>query len=546
MALTMTVAYAELLPGIDASLPKPEATESLPEVESVVPQGPGLDEVLAERLEKIRVESWLKPEGFEDISERFEVQSDLVMPDPEGLAENLGDFYGRALTVADLASIGDRILIHYDRQGFPVVGVEAPEQGFEGGLLVVRVEVGRIGRVGVTRPSYGREDVIKLGLSLNEGALLRRADLDRQMDWYGRTIFRRPRLFVSPGLEPATADLLIALEERRPWRVNVGFDNSGTDLVGRERFVLGAAGMTPGGQVIGWQTVLGMPISSLHAHAVSWEIPIHRWQQSIQLDAAYAEVLTRSPGLGGFVENEGTSWSVSAGHRILLPRLAGWEQRFSSGFEIKGTDQFALFGSAAFAPGEVRFVQAKVSYGLQREWDEGSVAFGVGLIGSPGGLISGNDDADFSAYDPMADSSYVIARFDGAAWWLPGGDWRFGLRGSAQWADSRLLPAEQFAAGGYRTVRGVAEREFFADKGWQTSFEVVTPAWRPMSGVIVRGVGFLDHAWLQNRGGASSSISGTGLGLRVGISEYVEMRADHGWWIDGRGSRTHFGITMRY
>ena len=536
----------EAIPGIGAELPEPGVVESLPEVKPVGVGGDRRGQMLAENFSKVRIESWEGAGDLESVSPFLAVDRDLIVPAPEALSRRLEDLVGGGLDEAALLEVVDLILVHYDRHGYPVVGVDAPQQDFADGVLTLYVEIGRIGRVGVTRPRYGRDELIRRGLFLRDGEILERSDLDRQLDWFGRTAFRRPRLFVTPGEAPATADILIGLEESRPWRASLGYENSGPDLAGRERLLVGFAGMTPGEHVVAWQTVLGLPVSSLHAHSVSWEIPLHQWRQTLQLDAAYAEIENRTPSALGILNNEGSSWSLSLTHRSILPRLGRWRQQLVSGVEVKGTDQFVLFGGGGFAPGEVRMVHGKVSYGLERRWDDAGLAFGASLIGSPGGVIPGNDDADFRAYDPMAGSEYVIGRLNGQGWWSPGGDWRIGLRGSAQWADSRLLPSEQFAAGGHRSVRGIGERAFIADGGWQASLELVSPEWSAGNWMRVRGIGFFDHAWLKNRGGPSSSVSGAGLGMRMRLTDYIDVRADHGWWLDGRGSRTHFGVTMRY
>lgn len=427
-----------------------------------------------------------------------------------------------------------------------MVGVDALEQDFADGYLTLVVEVGRLARVAVTRPRYGDPDVLRAGLRLQEGAILRREEIDDQMAWYGRSIFRRPRLFLSPGDEPATADVLIGLEEAKPWRVTTGYENSGPTLLGEDRLLFGVAGMTSGEQVIAWQSVFGMPFSSLGAHAISWEIPFHHLHQSLRLDAAYARLETRSLSNGLVLDNQGSSWSTSVAHDLRLPTWRGWRHGLAYGLEVKGTDQFVLFGAGSFSPGEVRFVHGKLSYDGSRSWTDGAVGLQAALIGSPGGLISGNDDLDFKAYDPAADSSYVVARLSAQGWWSPGGDWRLGFRGAAQVADSRLLPAEQFAAGGYQTVRGVPEREYFADEGWQSSVELLTPAWRPLNGVDVRLLGFIDHASLRNRGGGSETLTGSGLGVRMRVRRWVDLRLDHGWRLDAPGEQTHLGIRFTY
>lgn len=540
-------AGGQLLPGIDPSPPEPEAVESLPRVRSEGGEGPERAEKVVEKFSRIRLLTWGGSGEFEAFSERFEAETGLLVPSPRTLEAKLGGYFGRALDEGDLVAIADLILVHYDVEGYPVVDLEIPGQDFAGGRLEVRLEVGRIGRVGVAPPKYGDGEVLRAGLRLRPGELVERAALDEQLAWYGRYVFRRPRLFVSPGEAPATADLLIALEERRPWRVSLGYENSGTDAVGRERFQIGAAGLLPNEHLVAWQTVLGAPTSSLRAHAMNWEIPLASRHQTVRLEVAYAEVSARDLAAGLPVENGGTSWAAGVTHRFALPAPTDWRAHGSWGLEVKGTDQFVLFGGARFAPGEVRFFHLKAGCEVERRWKAGGLAARADVLVSPGGVLEGNGDADFRAFDAAADSSYVVGRISGRGWWSPGGDWRLGMRGAAQVSDARLLPAEQFAAGGHGSVRGVAEREAVGDIGWQASFEVVSPPWVPRESWEMRGVGFVDRAWLRNRGGGSSeSFGGAGLGLRMRIGERVDFRLDQGWRLDDGGSRTHFGIRFSY
>ena len=543
----VSTAHGQLLPGIDPGLPEVPPIESLPSVQAQgggAASGPRLMERLL-RLELLAPASAVPAPGAPGVG----IDPDLRVPSPRTLASRLEAWLGAPLEGSRLVALVDEILVHYDTEGYPVVLVDVPEQDLSEGRLFLRIEVGRIGKVGVGRPRYGQVDAIQQGLRLRSGDLLRRAELDEQMDWYGRNLFRRPRLFVSPGELPATADLLIGLEERRPWRVTSAYENSGPDVLGRDRFLLGAAGMLPNEQVIAWQGVFGLPVSSLEAHAVNWEIPFHRVHQSLSISAAYADVasLGYQPGPPpGVAQNEGTSWSLSMLQQFHLPSLAGWRQRVHAGVEIKSTDQFLLFGVARVAPGEVRLVHGRAGYRLDREWEDGAASFGVDLVGSPGGLMAGNDDADFRDYDPRAGASYWIGRARGSGWWAVGKDWRLAWRGSAQISDSSLLPVEQFAVGGYQTVRGVAEREYFADNGWVGSFEVYSPSLRPVEGARLRMLGFLDHGWLRSRGLDSNSVTGAGLGLRLRVSDWVDLRADHGWRLDAGGSRSHVGVSMTF
>lgn len=544
LILLLQSARGQLLPGIDPSLPSPESVGSVPSVEvHEAPIGEGA--ILINSLNNVNLVTWADGELVK-VADRLGISQGLILPDAAGLSEKFSSWIDGAVTEGDLAAMADVILIHYDEEGYPVVMVDVPEQDLGLGTLTFVVELGVIGNVGVTKPRYSNVSSLQKGLKLKRGDVIRREDLNAHMEWYGRNSFRQPRLLVSPGLVPPSADILIGLTERKPWSATLGYENSGQEAIGRDHFILGAAAMTKREHVIAWQSVLGAPVSSLEAHAVTWEVPFHELHQTLQLSGSIAQVETNTLVAGLPVENQGTSWGVAAIQRIRLPSWGEWKQSLRGGVELKSTDQFVLFGGTGFSPGEVRFLNLRAGYSLERKWEDAGFSITADLIASPGGWVSKNDDADFKNHDPEADSTYVVGRMSSEAWWTPGGDWRIGMRAEGQVADSRLLPAEQFAAGGHRSVRGLNEREFSADTGWQSSLEIYTPAISVVANTGIRFLVFYDHGWLRNRGGTSDSLSGAGVGLRAKITDSVDLRLDHGWRLDDEGARTHFGFRTTF
>lgn len=536
-------ARGQSLPGVEPRVPVAPAPESLPKVEAGDAHEKG--ELLVKSLSSIM----LAPPGggvARDLALGLRAGEGLDVPAPRTLAARLRKWIGAPIHAGDLADLADQVLIHFDEEGFPVVLVEAPQQDLSKGELTLHVEIGRVGNVGLSRSKLTSPEVLQRGMHLASGEPIRRPEIDEQLAWYGRSIFRQPRLFVSPGAEPATADILIGFEESKPWRVTTGYENSGPDLLGRDRFLLGVVGLTPNDHLIAWQSVVGMPASSLLANAIRWEIPFAASHQLLLLDAAYAEVLSRYASNGFPVESEGSSWSFSAAQKIPLPSLGAWRQSVSAGFELKGTDQFLLFGGSSLSPGEVVLFHGKLGHEISRTWDGGSVSFESSLLAAPGELGGNNEDSAFKVYDPAADATYLIGRMNGDAWWSPGADWQLHLRGAAQAADSRLLPVEQFSVGGYQTVRGVSEREYSADCGWLASFEVLTPVIRPVDDWGFRFLTFFDYAGLEDRKGTSSSVSGAGVGLRMKVTDHVDLRLDHGWRLDDDENRSHFGLNLNF
>ncbi|MCU0794375.1 MAG: hypothetical protein MUF31_00365 [Akkermansiaceae bacterium] len=532
---------AEVLPGLDPARETGEAQEWLParQAEEDGPEGA----LLGERLRGIDL---VAPGEVSAAAGEVVFSASLEVPSPATLRARLAEELGGPLSEGALMRVTEVVLSHWEEEGFPMVLVQVPEQDFGTGRVRMEVEVGRVGRVGVKPPEHGDAEQVRAGISLERGAEVRSDDLIAQMEWYGRTMFRRPRLFVAPGEEGNTADIVIGLEERRPWRLMLGYENSGPDVLGRDRLVMGAAGLLPNEQVLAWQAVVGTPASSLEGQALHWEIPFAKSHQVLEIDAAYARVAAAYLSAGVPVESEGSSWSLALMHRLPMGVHGGWIHQLGLGFEVKGTDQFLLFGGGGVAPGEVMLAHARVEYEVHRRSERSMLRLACGMKMAPGGLGGRNGDADFAAYDREADASYWIGTIEADAWRENEAGWRVGGRVRGQVADSRLLPAEEFAAGGYQSVRGAAEREVGGDCGLLGSVEVMTPAWAPVKGVRCRFLAFSDQAWVDDRGGADSSLATVGVGVRARFFERLDVRLDHGWRLDEGGGRSHFGFVFEY
>jgi len=59
-------------------------------------------------------------------------------------------------------------------------------------------------------------------------------------------------------------------------------------------------------------------------------------------------------------------------------------------------------------------------------------------------------------------------------------------------------------------------------------------------------LGFFDQAGLQNRGEDGTSLSSVGLGVRIKMTELMDVRVDHGWRLDDQGSQVHIGVQFTF
>lgn len=471
----------------------------------------------------------------------------------DALAVELSEWIGRPLTAAGLDRLTEVILRHYDDHDRPMNEVWVPPQTGAGGILQVEVIEGRIGVIGVERMERFNNDLVRQGVHLQPGELLRSSALQADLDWLSRNPFRSAELFAAPG-EGVSADFLLRIHERRPWRAYAGYDNTGSESVGRNRWFSGFNWGNGFGldQVIGYQFTMGDSPDTFQAHALSWEIPIHPWQHFIRLSGTWAETSAEDFQVGLPITADGTGWQVSALYGVPLPRLGDWRQEIRGGVEFRRTDNFVIFGQVSTPQSEVDIVQFRGEWrGTGPLWG-GRAELQADLIVSPGDLTARNGREEFEAFRQGADPEYAYARLE-ATWARPlVDDWSCRLHATTQLASGALLPTEQLGLGGYHTVRGYAERVFLADSGYAMSAEVRTPAWGPPADswagkLRLQGVAFLDHGHGWREGEDDESLTGVGLGARAAFGSYGSARFDLGWGLEsGDGLEAHAGVTLTY
>ncbi|MEM7066031.1 MAG: ShlB/FhaC/HecB family hemolysin secretion/activation protein [Cyanobacteria bacterium P01_B01_bin.77] len=106
------------------------------------------------------------------------------------------------------------------------------------------------------------------------------------------------------------------------------------------------------------------------------------------------------------------------------------------------------------------------------------------------------------------------------------------VRGTTQLADQALLSAEQFALGGYGSVRGYRQDFLQTDNGIFTSAEVQVPVMRmPRLDGVLQVVPFVDVGTVWSNSGIAldpNTLASIGLGLQWRQGERLTARLDYG------------------
>jgi hemolysin activation/secretion protein len=200
--------------------------------------------------------------------------------------------------------------------------------------------------------------------------------------------------------------------------------------------------------------------------------------------------------------------------------------------ELRNSKTYLLGRPFSFSPGAengrtrvvpIRFAQEWLYRDQWQVWAARStVSFGLDALGAT------KNDGRFPGgqYQAWLAQLQYVRRFDFLATELV-------LRTDAQIPSRPLLPLEQFAMGGFATVRGYRENELVRDKGYVSSIEARVPVFRTADSRFVLQIApFFDigQAWNMSFPTPSPNfIASVGVGLRANFLPWIQAEIYYGY-----------------
>lgn len=474
-------------------------------------------------------------------------------------------YLGQPVSLKSLNEMSRDIVRFYREEGLLVVHVLVPSnQDITNGVVQVLVLEGRIGEVRVEGNRYFASDLLSEKLSMEQGDLLREALLEGDVGWINQNPFRHVEPVLARGKNFGETDIILRVDDRFPLRTYGGYEDTGTDLTGDERWLVG---MNWGNaflldQRLNYQFTTSSDFEKMTAHSGSWEIPLP-WRHTLTFFGSYAEM--RADIANALFAQTGKSWQASLRYAIPLPGTDPYAHVLTPGFDFKQSNNNLEFGGANVFNTTTDILQGSLDYSGQLDDPWGKTSFGATAYYSPGHLSSRNRNPTFNASRSDAKSAYLYGHFTlDRATPLPGGfSWIF--KGVWQESEANLLGSEQLGLGGYNTVRGYEEREANGDSGYLISNEIHAPLISIGSlfgfHAIRDGLTFLifydygethNHSLLPEED-SHLRLAGVGPGLRYYFGSYLSVRFDYGWQLydtfqsnNRFDSRGHLGIVLAY
>lgn len=476
---------------------------------------------------------------------------------PESFFKEMEAFLNQPLTLEDLNVILNKVVLYFRTQSTPVVDAYIPEQDITGGTVQVVVVEGRVGSIRAEGNRWFDSANIEKQVRTRPGEVIRGNALAEDVNWLNKNPFRHVDLVLARGEEKGQTDVILRTEDRFPLRVYGGYENSGNELTGRDRYLAGfnwgnAFGL---GHLLDYQFTASETASRMQGHSLRYEIPL-AWHDTLQFSAAYAE---SNPDLAPFDLNA-ESWQLSGRYVMDLPPVGLFRHELSLGVEYKFSNSNLEFSSEPVFDKKTEILQALLGYGGSMPDDWGRTAVHMQLVDSPGNILGHNDDAAFDDYQQGASAQYLYYTLDvDRLTALPRG-FSWNVKAHLQLAEGPLLGSEQLGLGGYSSVRGFDERVVNGDQGYLLVNEIRTPSYDlssmlnlPIKTGSLQFLGFWDYGLVRNRNDSADSIlSSIGVGGRYGFGSKVSLRFDYGWQQTGRDldsrvdSLGHVGLVIGY
>jgi len=526
------------------------------------------------------------PNGVTNVS-RLVVRDDLPLLRLPEFQTVVSKYLWQPMTETSIKQLQRDIIFYYRAHNRPLVDVSYPEQDVSNGNLQVIVTEGRLRAVRVEDSKgngftngWTKADELQQGISAKKGGPILESQLNGDLDWLNRNPFRKVNVLYEKGLEPGASDLVLRVEEQRPFKVFVGYEDSGSRITDEERILAGviwgkAFGLTD--HQLSYQFMGNPGFDLLRAHTATYVAPLP-WRHLVRIFGSYVDV---KGDLSNGNTLEGNSYQASLRYEIPLPFIEKYQHELSLGFDYKNNENNVLFNAQTLANQPTEVFQAAFGYtgALPDSWGQSGV--GAQIYFSPGGITEKNSDAAYGSYF-NAKSKYMYARFTAErATKLPiTSDWEsakiidcfsWNVRGLAQVSDANLLPSEQLGLGGYATARGYEEREANEDRGWLISNELRTPGFsltrffgKSQLNDRVQFLGFWDYGigmpkHVQPGQEPHAKFNSVGPGVRYEISRYLALRFDYGWQLSSSGqdidpttkqrrqdSRGHLGVQISF
>ena len=504
--------------------------------------------------------------GLEDV-EGVEVENVDLPGSSNSLYKYLSDYWAQPLTKCGIVEIKRKVIQYYREHQTPAVHIQVPPQAVKSGVLQLVVYESRMGCVRALNNKHFSSSRLEGYIRTETGDRIRADSLIYDLNWINRNPFRTTDLVFTPSSVEGYTDVELVTQDRFPWRIYTGVDNTGIAQSGHNRWFAGfnwgnAFGLD---HIFTYQFTSGTHYNEFWARSANYTAPLS-WRHTLDIYGGYSEVTALLQGVPG-VKTHGSSAQASLRYEIPLPPGLSILEEFTWGFDWKRTNTNLLNNDEFFFGKTVNISQLMVGINAGLETARTKNSGTIEVFYSPGQWLPDQQNSHYNDLRAGAKNVYVYGRASVASIFrLPS---NFTFEPSIRWqlSSANLLASEQFGIGGYNTVRGYEEREYNADNAIIANVELRTApvslfGWSERCKKSFqdefRLLVFFDYGYGKNHKRYFNErefqyLMSAGPGLRYVVQRYLTVRCDYGFKLrqidfgpnPNRGM-LHFGVVLSY
>jgi len=458
-------------------------------------------------------------------------------------------FLNKPASKESLNRIVNALRLYASLMGHSFVSVYLPPQDITAGYVqIVMNEAKADAKIGINGAHYFSERTYRSALRQQPGQPIDKQQLDQDVAWLNRNPYHQVQVAATSGATANSTALDLDVQERIPWGLSAGYNNTGTKNTDENRISAGVtwANALGRGDQLNYQFIADPHLEHSKTNAVTYTSFLP-WRHIATFSGSYTALDTI---MAAPLTQTGTSWQTGLRYEVPLkaPRQ-GWTQNLSFSTDLKYSDNNLEFASVPITNNPTEILEFGATYGVSFRQFGGLNSVTITGEASPGGLVSHDNDRAFngSRFGAKAQFAYVTLNLSHEHPLVRGFTWDFSL--TAQRASGALLGTEQLNGGGSSAVRGYAESTAFGDGGVVVSNELHAPAIG-----LVRGhdtldlFAFVDVASLNLRvDNESTDLRSVGLGATYQFARYASVRAAYGWqlkYLDHSTEHSHAHISV--
>ncbi len=490
-------------------------------------------------------------------------------PNLLAFSEIFSSSLGQKVTLEDIEKIIGDVVLFYRENGQPVVNVFVPPQGVKHDIIQVVVIEATLGEIRIEgNEFFATEKIASLFRSV-PGETLDSAVVQDDVTLLNKNPYRTIEMVYEEGKEKGTTDVVLTVDDKKPMKYTLAFEDSGNALTEDERVNLGWnwGNAFNRGDVINYGLSADPHGRFLKAHSVSYSTNFP-WGHDLSLNGSFAKNGADFPDPS--LKIDGLSWGGGINYSMPLPEISsveGYVQNLVLGYAFSRSNNSLAFGQVQISNTKSDTSEFSLSYSGSLPDKLGMTIVGASLFYSPGGMTSHNSKADLAASGANNNQYERILFNVNRITMLPKNFiWNVGTQ--FQFASTNLPGGGKFGMGGWMTLPGYDEREANGDEGFLVMTDVTTPP------IVVSK--YFNQEWedsLKLRaffGYGNTSVKqfdsttinphitmmSVGPGLRYAVGENLTFRFDYGWQLkDSGGSlltrrpynhRGHFSLGLSY